>query len=77
MMCLSNYDLGLAGVDDDVRAGAGKAYISIRKLNCKLKWPSMFKKPCFKGKQVQQKTESGRICATKLDSPCEVLLVLS
>ena len=48
MMCLSNYDLGLAGVDDDaradVRAGAGKAYISIRKLNCKLKWPSMFKK---------------------------------
>ena len=44
MMCLSNYDLGLVGADDGARAAGGKAYRSIRKLDCKLKWPSMFKK---------------------------------
>ena len=44
MMCKSNYDIRSAGVDDAAKDGAGNAYIIIRKLDCKLKWPNMFKK---------------------------------
>ena len=65
-MCKSNYDIRVAAADFAARAGAANAYIIIRQLDCKLKRPNMFKKPCLKSKYVQQKTESGRKCANKL-----------
>ena len=44
MMSTSNYDNRLAGVAAAAKAGVGNAYIIICKLDCKLKWPNMFKK---------------------------------
>ena len=64
-MCKSNYDIVLAGANVGACAGAGFACIVVRWLDCELKRPTMFKKPCLKGKYVQQKTESGRKCANK------------
>ena len=57
MMLTSNYANRLAGVAAAAKAGAGYAYIIICKLDCKLKWLNMFKKPFLKGKYVQQKLD--------------------
>ena len=65
MMCKSNYDIVLADANVGADVGAACASIIVRRLDCELKRPNMFKKPCLKGKYVQQKTESGRICANK------------
>ena len=62
-MCKSNYDIVLAGANDGVCGGAGFACIVVRWLDCELKRPTMFKKPCLKDKYVQQQTESEvRLC---------------
>ena len=76
MMCRSNYDIGVGGTGDGSRAGAANGNIIICKHDCKLKWPHMFKTSFLARRICAKPTESGRICAKNLDSPCQVLLVL-
>ena len=44
MTCKSNYDIVLAGANVGAEAGAANAYIIVRRLDCELKRPNMFKK---------------------------------
>ena len=66
----------VVGAVDGARAGAANGNIITCKHHCKFKWPHMFKKSFLARRIWSKKTESGRICAKKLDSPCQVLLAL-
>ena len=44
MLCKSNYGIGWVGADVGAEVGAVNAYIIVRRRDCEVKRPNMFKK---------------------------------
>ena len=49
MLCKANYGIGLVDADVGAEVAAANAYIIVRRRDCELKRPNMFKKTLLEG----------------------------